>query len=92
MAKFRDILNYYRPYWTISIASIAAASIFEIIDLAIPYAIGQILNVLSNQPVDRAVQNTVAIAAKLTQLPQNHFLSLAVLLGLIFKVTGGEKV
>ncbi len=87
MAKFRDILNYYRPYWTIAIASIAAASIFEIIDLAIPYAIGQILNVLSNQPVDRAVQNAVAITAKLTQLPQNQFLSLAVLLGLIFLVT-----
>jgi len=32
--------------------SIAAASIFEIVDLVVPYVIGQILNVLSGQPVD----------------------------------------
>jgi len=39
MAKFSDILNYYRPYWAIAIFSIAAASIAEIIDLVLPYAI-----------------------------------------------------
>lgn len=87
MANFRDILNYYRPYWAIAIFSIAAASIFEIIDLLVPYAIGQILNVLSSQPVDSIVLWAIAFVANLTNLPQNKFLSLAVLLGLIFVVT-----
>ncbi len=87
MAKFRDILNYYRPYWAIAVFSIAAASIFEIIDLLVPYAIGQILNVLSGQTVDEVVLWAIALLANLTHLPQNQFLSLAILLGLIFLVT-----
>jgi ATP-binding cassette subfamily B protein len=87
MAKFRDILNYYRPYQSLAIFSIAAASFFEIVDLLVPYAIGQILNVLSGQPIDKVVQSAIALVANLTDLPQNKFLSLAVLLGLIFVVT-----
>ncbi|BAY44341.1 ABC transporter, transmembrane region [Scytonema sp. HK-05] len=87
MAKFRDILKYYEHYRAVIIFSIAAASIFEIIDLVVPYATGQILNVLSGQPVDRLMQNAIAAVANITQLPQNRFLSLAVLMGLIFLVT-----
>jgi len=87
MAKFQDILNYYRTYWAIAVFSIAAASIFEIIDLFVPYAIGQILNVLSGQPVDGLVQSAIAATAELTHTPQNQLLSLAVLMGLIFFVT-----
>ena len=66
MAKFRDILHYFRPYWGISIYSIAASSAFEIIDLAVPYVIGQILNVLSNQTLDGPLQNLVKSVAVLT--------------------------
>ena len=87
MAKFRDILNYFRPYWAVSIFSIAATGIFEIIDLVVPYAIGQILNVLSGQVLDEPIQNLVNTIGSLTQSPVNQFLSLAVLLGLIFIVT-----
>ncbi|WP_017314944.1 ABC transporter ATP-binding protein [Mastigocladopsis repens] len=87
MAKFRDILKYYDRYRAIAIFSIAAASIFEIIDLVVPYATGQILNVLSGQPLDRPVQNAIAAIANITQLPQNRLLSLAVLMSLIFLVT-----
>lgn len=87
MAKFRDILNYYRPYKASAIFSIAAASFFEVVDLAVPYAIGQILNVLSGQRVDGVVQNAIATIANLTDSPQNQFLSLTVLMGLIFLVT-----
>lgn len=87
MAKFQDILNYYQRYWAIAVSSIAAASIFEIIDLIVPYAIGQILNVLSAQPVDGLVQGAIAAIAELTHTPQNRLLSLAVLMGLIFLVT-----
>ena len=47
MASFRDILQYYRHYWRSALVSIGASSFFEIADLTVPYAIGQILNVLS---------------------------------------------
>ena len=87
MAKFQDILNYYRPYWGSAIFSITAASIFEIIDLFVPYAIGQILNVLSKQPLDEIVFWAIAGTANLTRLPQNQFLSLTVLMGLMFLAT-----
>jgi len=65
--------------------SIAAASIFEIVDLVVPYVIGQILNVLSGQPVD-SVLWAIAGIANLTDATKS-VLSLAVLLGLIFLVT-----
>ena len=87
MAKFRDILNYYRPYWAASSLSIAATSIFEIVDLVVPYVIGQILNVLSGQTLDGSLQNLVNSIAVLTQRRTDQFLSLAVLLGLICIVT-----
>ena len=60
MAKFRDIFTYYDRYRAVIIFSIAAASIFEIIDLVVPYATGQILNVLSGQPLDNAIENAIA--------------------------------
>ncbi len=87
MAKFQDILNYYRPYQRAAIFSIAASSIFEITDLIVPYAIGQILSVLSGQPIDGLLQNAIAQAAELSHTPPNRFLSLGVLLGLIFLVS-----
>lgn len=87
MAKFQDLLGYFRPYRTTAIASIAAASIFEIVDLVVPYAIGQILNVLSGQPLDAEIQNAIAPIAALIGIPVNQYLSLAVLMGLIFVVT-----
>lgn len=87
MAKFRDIFTYYDRYRAVIIFSIAAASIFEIIDLVVPYATGQILNVLSGQPLDRLIENGITAVSNLTQLPQNRFLSLAVLMSLIFLVT-----
>jgi len=87
MATFKDIVNYYRPYHAIAIFSIAAASIFEVVDLIVPYAIGQILNVLSRQPLDRPVESAIAFFSQVTGLPQNQLFSLGVLLGLIFVVT-----
>lgn len=87
MATFKDIVNYYRPYHAIAIFSIAAASIFEVVDLVVPYAIGQILNVLSRQPLDNPVESVIAFFSQVTGLPQNQLFSLGVLLGLIFVVT-----
>lgn len=87
MANFRDILNYFRPYWGLSIFSIATTSVYEIIDLVVPYAIGQILNVLSNQPLDKPLITAIATVANVINYPVNQFLSLGVLLGLIFLAT-----
>jgi ATP-binding cassette, subfamily B, bacterial len=87
MASFQDILKYYGRYWKISIFSIGASSLFELADLAVPYAIGQILNVLSGQPPDILTQKSIASIASLTQQSPSKILSLSVLLGLIFLVT-----
>ena len=87
MATFRDICNYYRQYWPLSVFSIGASCFFELIDLVVPYAIGQILNVLSAQPLDRLMGSLVGAIANWTGNPVNAQLSLIVLLGLIFLVT-----
>ncbi|HLO51936.1 MAG TPA: ABC transporter ATP-binding protein [Kamptonema sp.] len=87
MATFRDILKYYGGYWKISVLSIGAASAFELIDLIVPYAIGQILNVLSGKPPDAIAQNLITAIASLTQQPVNQTFSLSVLLSLTFIVT-----
>jgi ATP-binding cassette, subfamily B, bacterial len=87
MAKFQDIVNYFRSDWKLSVFSITASSIYEIIDLVVPYAIGQILNVLSNQPLDKPLQSAIATFSDITNYPVNKTLSLGVLLGLIFLVT-----
>ncbi|MBD2529771.1 ABC transporter ATP-binding protein [Nostoc flagelliforme FACHB-838] len=87
MAKFQDIVNYFRSDWKLSVFSITASSIYEIIDLVVPYAIGQILNVLSDQPLDKPLQSAIATFSDITNYPVNKTLSLGVLLGLIFIVT-----
>jgi ATP-binding cassette subfamily B protein len=87
MASFKDIIKYYRNYKKPIIFSVITASFFEIIDLAVPYATGQILNVLSSQNLDRPIQNLVLYVANLTNIETGKYLSLGVLLGIIFLVT-----
>ncbi|MBW4682327.1 MAG: ABC transporter ATP-binding protein/permease [Microcoleus vaginatus WJT46-NPBG5] len=87
MATFRDILNYYRQYSRGAIFSITTSSAFEIIDLVVPYTIGQILNVLSDGKVDGITQNLIATIGKISDLPAGKPLSLGVLMGLTFLVT-----
>ncbi len=83
----QNIWNYFRLYRGASIFSIAASSIFEIIDLAVPYTIGQILNVLSNQPPDQWLQNLVDSLSIALGLPSDKYLVLGILLGIIFLVS-----
>lgn len=90
MAKFQDIVRYYRRYRAISIFSVAMMSLFEIIDLFVPYAIGQILNLLSNQPIDSSLQSFVAGIASITNQPPNKSLSLIVLLAMVCLVSVGR--
>lgn len=87
MATFKDVVQYYRSYWSLSIFSITCSSLFEIIDLAVPYAIGQLLNVLSNQPLDRPLQNLMAQTAGTIGQTDDRNFWLICLLGVIFLVT-----
>ena len=87
MASFQDIFKYYNRYWKISVYSIGASSVLALADLLVPYAIGQILNVLSGQPTDTITQKLIATIASFTQHSPNKILSLSVLLGIIFLVT-----
>ena len=87
MSSWRDIVGYFSKYKAIAILSIAASSLFEIIDLIVPYSIGQILNVLSNQPLDKPLTGLISLVQNLGNFPEGKWLSLGVLLGIIFIVT-----
>ncbi|MEO0849648.1 MAG: ABC transporter transmembrane domain-containing protein, partial [Cyanobacteria bacterium J06648_1] len=87
MSSWRDLVGYFSKYRAIAIFSIAASSLFEIIDLVVPYCIGQILNVLSAQPLDKPVAGLISLTQNLGGFPSGQWLSLGVLLGIIFLVT-----
>ncbi|MEL7144441.1 MAG: ABC transporter ATP-binding protein, partial [Cyanobacteria bacterium J06573_11] len=56
MQNFFKILGYYQRYWRITLFSAAMMSLFELIDLFVPYATGQILNLISQQSIDAPLQ------------------------------------
>jgi ATP-binding cassette, subfamily B, bacterial len=87
MASYRDIVGYFRSYRTIAIVSIAASSLFEVVDLTVPYAIGQILNVLSKQPLDQPLIALISGIATSFNLPVSPDLSLILLLTIVFVVS-----
>jgi ATP-binding cassette subfamily B protein len=95
MAKFQNIILYFRNYWKIALFSIAIMSLFEAIDLFVPYAIGQILNVLSGQAIDPPIQGLVnriaqllrssSVASNLGEVDRTF--TLAILLILVFIIS-----
>ncbi len=87
MAELLNVLKYYRNYRKIALVSILASSVFELLDLVVPYAIGQLLNVVSQSPVDGWLQRLVSQWAGWVGLTATPSLILAVLLGAIFMVT-----
>ncbi|MEA5509230.1 ABC transporter ATP-binding protein [Crocosphaera sp. UHCC 0190] len=87
MVSVRDLLRSYHKYKSLVILSILASGCLEIIDLLVPYATGQILNILSHQPLDTQLQHLISQIANLTNFSNNQTLSLGVLLGLICLVT-----
>jgi ATP-binding cassette, subfamily B, bacterial len=87
MASYRDIVGYFRSYRTIAIVSIVASSLFEVVDLTVPYAIGQILNVLSKQPLDPPLIALISGIATSFHLPVSPDLSLILLLMIVFVVS-----
>jgi ATP-binding cassette subfamily B protein len=86
-ANFWDIVLYFRRYQKMAIWSITGSSLFEIIDLTVPYAVGQILNVLSGRSPDREINSLIVATATLFGQPVNQTSSLIILSGLIFVVT-----
>jgi ATP-binding cassette subfamily B protein len=88
MASFKNIIGYYQKYKVAAILSILASSIFKIIDLIVPYAIGQIISVLSNEKLDQYWQNLIQKVADWLQISlDDKILSLGVLISVIFLVT-----
>ncbi|MBD2099822.1 ABC transporter ATP-binding protein [Leptolyngbya sp. FACHB-261] len=83
-------VELYRPYWGRAVFSMSASSALEVIDLVSPYALGQLLNVLSQQPIDAPVQKLVIIVAQITGLQAGVPLTLALLVAAIFLVTVGR--
>ncbi|MFM2303749.1 MAG: hypothetical protein RLZZ135_1159 [Cyanobacteriota bacterium] len=90
MASYRNIVGYFRGYGKIAALSIAASSLFEVLDLAVPYAIGQILNVLSKQPLDAPLVAIMKAIATVFNLPISPNLALGLLLGIIFVISVGR--
>jgi ATP-binding cassette, subfamily B, bacterial len=90
MLIFQKIILYFRHYWRISLFSIVGMSLFEIIDLFVPYAIGQILNVLSGQAIDRPLGQMVETIARQGNWPNSPTLTLMVLAVAIAIVSVGR--
>jgi ATP-binding cassette, subfamily B, bacterial len=82
-AHFLDLIYYFRNYRNIALFSILGMSLFEILDLFVPYAIGQLLNLLSKQPIDAALQNAIATIAQTLHQPVTPTFSLMVVAGAI---------
>ncbi len=87
MTSLWNLVKYYRKYKAIAIFSMVASGLFEIVDLVVPYIIGQILNILSNQPVDTPLKKLIEYISSITSLPESKELSLFVLLAIICLVT-----
>lgn len=88
MASFRNLLGYYRKYKTEAFLSIIATGLFQIIDLIVPYLIGQILNVLSGQKIDIFLENLVINIDNMFGISiSNKWLTLIVLTSIIFIVS-----
>ncbi len=87
MAQFQDLIKYYKNYNAIALFSIGASSLFEIIDLAVPYAIGQLLNLVSGQTVDGSIQQMVNATAQITGRSPDTTLAVQVLLAIVFLTT-----
>ncbi|MEO0455179.1 MAG: ABC transporter ATP-binding protein [Cyanobacteria bacterium P01_A01_bin.114] len=90
MTKLVKIFKYYQNYWPITLFSAGAMSVFEILDLVVPYAIGQILNVLSDQPLDSGLAGLIAFLAERTGQPSTATFSLGVLLVIVCLVSVGR--
>jgi ATP-binding cassette subfamily B protein len=87
MANVRDIVLYFRHYKAIALFSIVVSGVFEIIDLVVPYIVGQVINILSGQPLDAWLQIPIAGIAGVVNAQASSGFTLGVLLAVVFVVT-----
>ena len=87
MSSIFDLIKYYRRYRWTALLSIAASGIFELLDLIVPYAIGQIINVFSGQSLDPFFHSLVDAIAAILPFETSKTLELIVLLATIGLVT-----
>ncbi|NET51717.1 MAG: ABC transporter ATP-binding protein [Merismopedia sp. SIO2A8] len=87
MATFRDLLRYFQPYRAIALTSITLNSVFEIVDLYVPYAIGQLLDTLAGGQGDPFSQTLIQGVASVTGYPPTKTFTLLFFLSTIFVVT-----
>ncbi|MBT9311117.1 ABC transporter ATP-binding protein [Leptothoe kymatousa] len=90
MDKFLSILRYYRNYWPTTALNALAMGTFEILDLFVPYAIGQLLNVLSKQPLDQPLESFISWMSRVLERPNTATFSLWVILGLVCVISVGR--
>ncbi|MBE9029402.1 ABC transporter ATP-binding protein [filamentous cyanobacterium LEGE 11480] len=90
MLIFQKIVLYFRNYWRIALFSIVGMSLFEIMDLFVPYGIGQILNVLSGQTLDRPLAQLIAAIAQLANWQNSPSFALGIIVGLIGIISVGR--
>ncbi|NJN49645.1 MAG: ABC transporter ATP-binding protein, partial [Alkalinema sp. RL_2_19] len=90
MLIFQKIMLYFRNYWRIALFSIVGMSLFEIMDLFVPYGIGQILNILSGQSLDRPLAQLIGTIAQLTSQATSPTFALGVIIALIGLISVGR--
>jgi ATP-binding cassette subfamily B protein len=90
MAKFQNIVSYFGNYWRIALFSVIAMSLFEILDLFVPYAIGQLINALAGRPLDGWLQGAVNASVRLVGVPADQNSAIAVLLVFIGVLSVGR--
>ena len=88
MASFKDLIKYYDKYKIFVFLSIGAAGLFELIDLVVPYIIGQILNIISGQNLDIFLVNLINQIGRIINFDiTNNNVKLGILVTIIFLIT-----
>ena len=88
MASFKDLIKYYDKYKFFIFFSIGAEGLFELIDLVVPYLIGQILNIISGQNLDIFLVFLInQIADWISFNSENNNIQLGILVTIIFVIT-----
>jgi ATP-binding cassette, subfamily B, bacterial len=87
MASFLPVLQYFRSYRSLSLYSIVASTLFDLTDLVVPYATGQIVNLLSRQPLDAFLQRWVLGLAQTLGVEPTQTFALGLMLAVIFAAT-----
>ena len=79
-----------KPFWQYPIFiafSIVTWTVVQAAQLFIPYALGQVFNLFSDQSLDQGLQNIISRIALLAQLSETKFIDLGIIIGLIFIIT-----